>query len=262
MKLGLVHCHAQQWPTPDKSTLSPPLNGVSASISSMQLATTLSIPAKPKMDVHKLFRGSSSAGPSQPSPSEILSPSLRPSGLPNQHQPSQQPQPGLPPSQLGAHQFTLFIPSRPLSSGQLNSGPNRGPPGSPVCSQRMVNGLGGCIPSGQNGPQVLLMSAGLSSPCLAPHMHPGKPSEMPPQPQPMPVPGWPGHFVSTLPGSPSIDGKLIILFRCSIKTLTCNLIILLMAGICHRCPCLNNSHSTNIINDHITLLVLPISSQI
>ncbi|KZP02216.1 hypothetical protein FIBSPDRAFT_1055998 [Athelia psychrophila] len=136
-----------------------------------------SVPAvvKVKVDARKLFQGSGSSAPTPPTES-ATSPSVRPANLPprqRQYSPQGQQSQPPPPSQLGAQSYTPQLLS-PLS-----------------------NGAGG-RPPGPNGPGGGQMNPGLSSPRLSHQhpQHPDQPPNMPPQQQqqPMPVPGWPGHY--------------------------------------------------------------------
>lgn len=170
-------------------------NGSSTSAAPSSSMAPASAPSKMKVDVYKLFQ--SSPAPSQP-PSDVASPSTRPASLPQQQQqhtpqqPSQgQQPPPLQPSQPGAHAYS-FVPPRGIPPQHPNSASGRGPPGSPVFRQQIVNGAGSRPPqpggpSGPGGPQ---MPAGLSSPRLG-HAH-AQPSAIPPQQQM----SWQPHYVS------------------------------------------------------------------
>ncbi|KAF8070721.1 hypothetical protein FPV67DRAFT_1039344 [Lyophyllum atratum] len=186
-----------------KSSISsrPSLAPSASSSSSTPPPSVPPTPSKPaKMDIMKMFQNPSSA-PSSSTPSDTSSPSLRPSTLPAQSS-SQHPQGQAPPSQLGSHPYTPFVPGggRPQ---QQNPGPG-GAPRSPVYSRQIPNGSGPRPQGGPNGGPSQ-MSSGLSSPRLGHHPHAGPPSGMPPpnmqpqmQPQ-MPVPGWPGYYYPGMP---------------------------------------------------------------
>ena len=210
--------HVNGKPSISKSSANhPPPNGTAITATSATPA-----PAKPmKMDIHKLFQGSSSSS----QPPDAASPSTRPSNLPPQqpHHLSQQQQAGKQsqqssqPPQLGAHSFG-FVPTRPSPPQQQNSGPVRGPSGSPVYPrQPLTNGAGGRPPGGPNGGPP--MSAAMSSPRLGPH--PGQQQPGMPQ-QPMPVPGWPSHYVSSIMGDICLL-KLIICLCSTNKIRICSL---------------------------------------
>lgn len=184
------------------STSKPPAQSTSTSASSTPSVSTPP-PRIGKMDIAKMFQNPSTAAPSPPTTSDTNSPSMRPSGLPNQQSHSSSSQPGLPPSStpspFGAHSFTPFVPQNGMRPPQQNSGPGGGPgPRSPVYSrQQMPNGNGARPQGGPNGPNGQpQMSSGLSSPRLAPMPHPGQPSGMPP-PQMQPQ-MWPGYYVRKL----------------------------------------------------------------
>ncbi|KIJ65955.1 hypothetical protein HYDPIDRAFT_151661 [Hydnomerulius pinastri MD-312] len=166
-------------------------SAASTSATSTTTASTTSTPAKPtlgKADIAKLFQGSSSA-PSQPS-SDTSSPSPRPSNLPPHHQSSSSgqhpPQPPAQPSQLGAHQFSQFVPGMRPQQGA-------GGPRSPAFPRSVPNGTGApprpmAGPGGPGGPPIP------ASPRLAPHpSHPHQPppAGVPPQQVPMP---WGAYY--------------------------------------------------------------------
>ena len=161
-----------------------------------------------------MFQNPSSAPSSNP-PSDSSSPSMRNVNLPSQPSSSHQSQSSHPPpSQLGAHSYTPFVPSNSMRPPQ-NNGPNGGPPRSPQYTRQMANGIGPRSQGGQNGGP----SAGLSSPRLGPP-HNGQPSPMPPpqmQPQMhqhMGMP-WGNYYVSKfhtchISDSHSISSRVII----------------------------------------------------
>jgi len=159
-------------------------------------ATPTTATPKTKIDVRKFFQSSSSD-----QGSDAASSSPRPPSLPSQQQQpsSSQLPPGQPvpqPSPLSA-QYP-FVPGD-LRQQQQNGpgvGPGPGPRSPVVYPRQMTNGTGprpSAGPSGPGGPPSA-MSAGLSSPRLAPMPHPSQPSPMQSTPV-IPVPGWPGYFV-------------------------------------------------------------------
>ncbi|KAH7928676.1 hypothetical protein BV22DRAFT_1126335 [Leucogyrophana mollusca] len=166
-------------PGPSKQPSRPALSAASTSSSvattSANSSSSTSTPSKTamgKVDIAKLFQGSSSSS-SQP-PSDTSSPSTRPANLPSQqhHQPTQSS--GHPPqsSQLGAHPYTPFVPG---IRQQQQSGAS---PRSPAFPRAPLNGAGPPRPGGGPGGPMP------ASPRLAhaPHPHPGQPAGMPPQP--------------------------------------------------------------------------------
>ncbi|KDR75692.1 hypothetical protein GALMADRAFT_248310 [Galerina marginata CBS 339.88] len=163
------------------SVLPTPAVSTSSAASTPVVAPPATVtPSKPKIDIKKMFQNPSSAPSPNPS-SDSPSPSMRNVSLPSQQSsshPGQSTHP--PPSQLGAHSFTPFVPGsmRPPQ----NSGPNGGPPRSPQYPRQMPNGNGPRSQGGQNGGPP----AGLSSPRLGPHPHNSQPSPMAPPPQMQP----------------------------------------------------------------------------
>jgi hypothetical protein len=65
--------------------------------------------------------------------------------------------PPLPPSQLGSHSFTPFVPNSPMGPPQ-NNDPNNVPPRSPQYSRQMPNGNSPCSQGGQNGGSSMMTS--------------------------------------------------------------------------------------------------------
>ena len=148
------------------------------SIAASSVLSVATPPAKPKIDIKKMFQNSLSALSSNP-PSDTSSPSMRNVGLPTQQQQPHQGQSSHTPpnpSQL-AHSFTPFVPNtmRPPQS----NGPNGGPPRSPQYPRQTSNDNGTRSQDGQNGGPP----AGLSSPRLASHN-----SQTSTMPQPPPSP--------------------------------------------------------------------------
>ena len=215
----------------------PPPNGTTIPASSATQA-----PSKPmKMDIHKLFQGSSSGSAPTP-PSDMASPSTRPMNLPaqQQHHPSQQPGQQSQLSQPSAHNY---IPFSRGPSQQPNSGPGRGPPpGSPVYSrQQLTNGTGGRPPGGPNGPGPQMPNA-MASPRMGPH--PGQQQPGMPPPSQMSAPPWPAHYVSSLMGDICFCSRLIILSRSTHKIRICSLTTV-VAGMCPDPRCrINNFLNT------------------
>lgn len=154
----------------------------------------------PKVDVKKLFQGTSS-GPSPPptnGESSVGSPSTRPSSLPQSVPPSSMAPPPSG-SQLGSHSYTPFVPGlRPQQNGSnVNAG---GVPRSPVYSRAMPNG-GGMNANGRPGGQPGTPGptpAAMPSPRMGPP-HGVPPAGMPQHaPQAVPMQAWPGYYVRTL----------------------------------------------------------------
>ncbi|KAF8967966.1 hypothetical protein BDZ97DRAFT_484089 [Flammula alnicola] len=174
-----------------RTSVVPPAASSSSSATASTPAPTAvpATPAKPKIDIKKMFQNPSSAPSSGPS-SDTPSPSMRNVPLPSQQSSSHQGQSTHPPSsQLGAHSYTPFVPSGSIRPPQ-NSGPNGGAPRSPQYPRQMPNGTGPRSQGGQNGGPP----AGLSSPRLAPHPHNGQPSPMAPQMQPQMQPQMHQHM--------------------------------------------------------------------
>ncbi|KAF8911486.1 hypothetical protein CPB84DRAFT_1722762 [Gymnopilus junonius] len=179
--------------TPAASSSSSP----SPSAASTPPVTAAAPPAKPKIDIKKMFQNPSSAPSSNPPSESSSSPAMRSANLPSQSSSSHTGPSHPQTSQLGAHSFTPFVPRDNMRPPQ-NSGPNGGPPRSPQFSRQMPNGTGPRSQPGQNG----VPSAGLSSPRLGPHPHNGQPSPMaPPQMQPQMQPPmhqmgipWGGYY--------------------------------------------------------------------
>ncbi|KAJ3505971.1 hypothetical protein NLJ89_g7128 [Agrocybe chaxingu] len=182
-----------------KASISSRTSVVTASSSSIPSSSTATAAtqSKPKIDIKKMFQNPSSAPSSNP-PSDTSSPSMRNTNLPSQ-QASSSSHP--PPSQLGSHSFTPFVPSGQMRP-QQHGGPNGAPPRSPSYPRQMPNGAGPRPQTGQtSGPP-----AGLSSPRLGPHPQPSSmqpPTQMQPhmQPQmhpPMGMP-WPGYYYPDQP---------------------------------------------------------------
>ncbi|KIJ15654.1 hypothetical protein PAXINDRAFT_99503 [Paxillus involutus ATCC 200175] len=157
----------------------------SASTTPVTTAATTSTTVKPalgKVDIAKLFKGSSSTY--SPSSSDTSSPSTP------HHQPSQ----------LGAHQYTPFVPGMRHQQGA--SGPR-----SPAFSRPVPNGAGAPSqpmggPGGPGGPPIP------ASPRLAPHhlhQHPHQPpAGVPPQQVPMQPMHWSPYYYPVDPyGQPA-----------------------------------------------------------
>ncbi|KIJ05197.1 hypothetical protein PAXINDRAFT_103872, partial [Paxillus involutus ATCC 200175] len=188
---------------PASSTTSMFSYVTSASTTPATTTATTSTTVKPalgKADIAKLFKGSSSS--SQPS-SDTSSPSIRPSNLPPHHQPSssgQHPPQPPPQSQLGAHQYTPFVPGM-----QQQQGSNGQP--SPAFSRPVPNGAGAPPrpmggPGGPGGPPIP------ASPRLAPHhshQHSHQPpAGVPPQQVPMQPMHWsPYYYPADAHGQPA-----------------------------------------------------------
>ena len=160
------------------------------------LAPSTAPPKPAKADILKMFQNPSSV-PSSQSASDASSPSLRPSNLPSQSATQSQSAQGS--SSQPSHQYTQLVPGNGMRP--QNPGPGGAAPRSPVYQRQLPNGTGPRPQGGPNGGPSQ-MSSGMSSPRLAPHPHPGQPSNMAPPPpmqpqmQPhVPVPGWPGYYV-------------------------------------------------------------------
>ncbi|KIJ15597.1 hypothetical protein PAXINDRAFT_169050 [Paxillus involutus ATCC 200175] len=186
---------------PASSTTSSNVTSASTTPATTTATTSTTVkPALGKADIAKLFQGSSSS--SQPS-SDTSSPSTRPSNLPPHHQPSssgQHPPQPPPQSQLGAHQYTPFVPG--MRQQQGSNGPR-----SPAFSRPVPNGAGAPPrpmggPGGPGGPPIP------ASPRLAPHhshQHPHQPpAGVPPQQVPMQPMHWSPYYYPVDPyGQPA-----------------------------------------------------------
>ncbi|KAG6850865.1 hypothetical protein H0H93_007483 [Arthromyces matolae] len=186
-------------------TTRPPTTATTAtstmtSTTAVPSSTSSPAPAGPvklaKVDIQKLFQNPSSAPPSS-APSETSSPSLRTSSLPppasSQHPSAQPPLPSQP-SQLGSHSYQPFVPGggRP----HQNSASATRPPSSPNYPRSIPNG-NGVRPSGGPNPPSSQIPAGLASPRMGHHPHPG--STIPPQIPQMAVPTWPSYYYPDQP---------------------------------------------------------------
>ncbi|KAF7792743.1 hypothetical protein EIP86_003841 [Pleurotus ostreatoroseus] len=172
-------------PAPVSAVNGKPSTASSASVSST--AKPSGSASHPKFDVKKLFQGSSSSAPSQPSSEPVPSPSTRTTSLPQQPPPQASSSHAPPATPYGNHSFAPFVPAGGLRH-QPNGAGGSGPPRSPSSYRQVPNGTAPPVngrPSGPGAPGVpqTPMSTGMPSPRLGPPMA-GQPAGMPPG-QPM-----------------------------------------------------------------------------
>ncbi|OCH90607.1 hypothetical protein OBBRIDRAFT_776738 [Obba rivulosa] len=207
-----VSASAQNGKPPASVSVPTPSASSSASTSKTDMASaSTSAPLKmAKPDIKKLFQGPSSSGPastaSSPAPTDVASPSTRPSALPGTSSGSSgmgqgqgaPPPHGSQPSQLGAQGFTPFVPNGMRGQHNGPGGSAGGAPRSPVYGRAMANGtnVNGRPSGGPGGP------GGIPAGMQSPRVHPGQPGGMPPH-APMQVQGWPGYYYAP-PGYPGM----------------------------------------------------------
>ncbi|KDQ50870.1 hypothetical protein JAAARDRAFT_41657 [Jaapia argillacea MUCL 33604] len=200
------------------SSSSPPISSSPSDSPSPSIRPGSLPPPPHQHQQHHQQHSSQGQQPSQPHHPQHAppTPSSQPSQLPSSYTPfipsagfrqqPTQPVPGPPPPQQQQ--------PPPPGPGQMMNVPGGGqqqPPRSPVFPRQMPNGTpgagggaGGRVPSGPAGPggvpPTTNMAAGMPSPRMTPHPHPGTPAGLPPQQ--VPVPGW-GYYYPYVPGMPT-----------------------------------------------------------